>query len=116
MAEQTRSLRDGRSVVLDAQGAGQVSFGPQRPNTRWIIRRVALTVGSNAREPEARIYRGSVSASLFLSGTFSGSNDADDGLNEELFPGDVLIVRWTGGDVGATATAAYSGDEISGAA
>lgn len=116
MPEQPRDLWDSRSVVLDGSGYGTVQFGPDRPNTRWVITRVSLQVASNVAEPEGRIYRSRVSPGLMLSGTFSGSNDTDDGLNETVYPGDFLVVEWTGGDAGATATAAFFGQEISGVA
>lgn len=116
MPETYRDLRDSRTVVLGAGGAGRVQFGPARPNTRWVISRIAVTVSSNALEPEARVYRGSVAAGNMLTGTFSGSNDSDDGLQETLYPSDSLMVEWTGGDVGATATAAFYGEEIAGMA
>lgn len=116
MAEQTRDLWDSRAVVLNGAGYGTVQFGPDRPNTRWVITRVSVNVSTNTVEPEARIYRSRVSPGLMLSGTFSGSNDTDDGLSETVFPGDFLIVEWTGGDPGATATAAFFGQEISGVA
>jgi len=114
--EQTRTLHDAARVTLDASGNGQVRLGPSRPNTRWLIKRVSVQTSTNTLEPEAKIYRGNVGTASFISGTFTGSSDSDDGLTEELHPGEFLTVRWTGGDVGATATATWSGDEITGAA
>jgi hypothetical protein len=116
VAEQTRDLRDSRQVILGASGAGSVSFGPQRPNTRWVITRTRVTVSTNVLEPQANLYHSAISPALGISGTFAGSNDTDDGLNETLFPGDVLVMEWTGGDVGATATCAFAGQEIAGMA
>lgn len=114
--ETTRTLRDSARVTLDASGNGQVRLGPGRPNTRWLIKRISVTTSTNTLEPEAKVYRGSVGDAAFVTGTFTGSSDTDPGVDEELHPGEQLIVRWTGGDVGATATATWYGDEITGAA
>jgi hypothetical protein len=116
MPETERDLRDSRTTVLDASGNGSVSFGPDRPNTRWVIRRITVQVSSNTLEPECRVYHGSASPGNVISGTYTGSNNTDDALNETLYPGDRLVVAWTGGDVGATATAPFFGTEISGMA
>ena len=110
----SRRLQDFRRVVLDASGRGQVSFGPQRSGTWWTIARVAVSVSTNTLEPTASIYRSVIEPSRLISSTFTGSRDADDGLNEDVYPGDQLIVQWTGGDVGATATVSFSGEEMSG--
>lgn len=114
--ESTVPLRNSASVVLDASGNGQVRLGPGRPNTRWLIRRISVQTDTSTLVPQARVYRGGVGAATFITGTFVGSFDSDDAVNEELFPGDFLTVAWTGGDVGATATATWFGDEITGAA
>ena len=114
--EQTRPLRNAAQVTLDASGNGDVTFGPGRHGIRWVVKRISVQTSTHTLVPEARIYRDSVGDATFISGTFVGSFDTDDGLNEELHNGERLIVRWTGGDAGATATATWSGDEISGMA
>lgn len=111
--EQTRPLRGHVSVVLDASGAGQVSFGPDRHGVQWDITRVAVQTSTSTLVPEARVYRDSVGDATFLSGTFVGSFDSDDSVNETLYQGERMFVTWSGGDVGATATATYYGNEIS---
>lgn len=110
----SRNLQDFRRVTLDGSGNGQVAFGPQRSGTWWTITRVAVTVSTNTLEPTASVYRSVVEPSRLISSTFVGSRDSDDGLNEDVYPGDQLIVRWTGGDIGATATVSFSGQEMSG--
>lgn len=107
-------LRDSAQVALDASGAGQIRLGPGRHGVRWVVRRISVQTSTSTAVPEARIYRGSVGDAAFLSGTFVGSMDTDDGLSETLSHGEYLTVRWTGGDPGATATATWWGDEITG--
>lgn len=107
-----QEIRDTRSVILDANGTGRVTFGPSRPNTEWDIYRVSVKVSSNTDEPQANIYRGSVSPGSLISGTYSGSNDTDSEITDgTLFPGQYYTCEWTGGDVGATATLTFYGQE-----
>lgn len=104
-------LQDTKRVVLDAAGAGTVSFGPGRPNEKWTVTRIGVQVSSNTLEAQAKIYRGTVGVGSYISGSISGSTgDTDDGLEETLWSGETLSVRWTGGDVGATATVTYWGN------
>lgn len=112
----TRPLRDSAHVTLDGTGAGTVRLGPGRPGVRWLIRRISVQTSSASSIPVAKIYRGGVGDASFISGTFVGSQDTDDGLDEELNAGEYLTVAWTGGDAGATATATYAGDESTGGA
>lgn len=111
----SRPLRDSRVVTLDANGQGSVLFGPQTPNTRWIVERYTVRTSTNVLEPTANVYRGTPFPGGQISGTFSGSNDTDSDVNDgPLYPGEYYTCQWTGGDVGATATISFSGQEISG--
>ncbi len=114
MAQQTRQFRDSAQVVLDASGNGSVRLGPGRHGVQWIIRRIGVQTSTDTTVPIAKVYRGNIGESTFITGTFVGSFDVDDGLNEELDNGEFLTIAWTGGDAGATATATWSGDEITG--
>ncbi|WP_433478153.1 hypothetical protein ACQPZP_14630 [Spirillospora sp. CA-142024] len=107
----TRQLHDSARVTLNASGAGTVRLGPSRHGVRWIIRRITVQTSTATLVPLAKVYRGGVGDASFISGTFVGSFDADDGLDEQLENGEYLTVAWTGGDVGAIATATWSGDE-----
>ena len=107
-------LHDHRTTTLDANGFGSVNFGPSRPNTKYIITGVGVQVSSNTLVPTAKVYRGTAQPSNFISGTYDGSSDADNALNEELWPGEIITVTWESGDVGATATANFRGQEITG--
>lgn len=107
----TRQLHDSAQVVLDASGAGSVRLGPGRHGVSWTIRRVSVQTSTATLVPVAKVYRGGIGDAGFISGTFVGSFDSDDGLSEELNNGEYLTVAWTGGDAGATATATWSGEE-----
>lgn len=112
---ESRPLRDSRVVTLNGSGEGSVTFGPSRPNTRWIINRYSVRVSSNTAEPTAIVYRGTINPGSQISGTYSGSNDTDSEVSDNpLFPGEFYTCHWTGGDAGATATISFSGEEITG--
>ncbi len=106
-----RQLHDSARVTLDASGAGSVRFGPGRHGVRWTIRRITVQTSTSALVPRAKVYRGEIGDAAFITGTFVGSFDVDDGLDEQLDAGEYLTVAWTGGDAGAVATATWSGDE-----
>lgn len=110
----SRRYRDSQSITLNAQGTGSVKIGPQRHGTRFFIESVGVQVSSNVLEPVAKTYRGEPQPGNFISGSFAGSNDNDPMLNEMLYSGEYVTVQWTGGDVGATATATFYGQEMSG--
>ena len=112
MAETVTQLYDSARVTLDGSGNGTVVFGPQRPNTKWIVKGVSVQTSTTTLMPKANVYRGTVNPGTFITGTYDGGNDADNALNETLWPGEYISVRWTGGDPGAQATAAYRGDLI----
>lgn len=107
----TRQLHDSASVTLDANGYGTVRLGPGRHGVRWTIRRITVQTSTDTLVPIAKVYRGLPGAAAFVSGTFVGSFDADDALNQELDHGEFLTVEWSGGDAGAVATATWTGEE-----
>jgi hypothetical protein len=109
MVELQTPLTDAAYAIADATGVATVSFGPQRPNTYWIVETVAVSASSNTLEPNAKIYKNGVNPGTFISGTYSGSNDADDNVMQKLWPGEQITVQWTNADIGAQCTAAYRG-------
>jgi hypothetical protein len=106
-----RQLHDSAQVTLDANGSGSVRLGPGRHGVVWTIQRVTVQTSTAVMVPTAKVYRGGIGDAGFISGTFVGSFDVDDGLSEELHNGEYLTIAWTGGDVGAVATATWSGTE-----
>lgn len=99
-----------RSVTLDANGNGLVTFGPER--TMWIVKRASVRTSTAVNMPTATLYRGTVNPGSIISDTYSGSGDTDSNINEEpLYPGQFYTCQWIGGDPGALATIAFSGTE-----
>lgn len=111
----SRPLSDSRTVTLSTSGIGEVTFGPQRPNTRWVIQRITVATSTNRREPIARIYKGTINNGTLITSTYSGSNDTDDSVNNgSLWPGEYFTCQWTRGDSGAIAIVTYAGIEYVG--
>lgn len=110
-----RPLYDNRTVTLDTSGEGQVTFGPGRPNTFWVINQITVRTSTNKREPIARVYRGDVNQGSLRSGTYSGSDDTDSEFRDgPLFPGEYYTCRWTRGDNASVATVTFIGTEYTG--
>ena len=106
-----RPFRDHRPVVLDGDGAGSVTFGPQNARSILTVTRVSVAGPPMTTTPKARVYRGPASDSTFISGTRTGNFDTDHEFNEELRAGEFLTVVWEGGDTGETVTATFAGTE-----
>lgn len=104
-------IQNALQVTLDASGAGNVRIqSDARQGMRLVINRITVSASSAVLESLAGVYRGNPSPTTLISQTISGSTgDTDDGLNEELQAGEYLTVQWSGGDVGAVATAVYYG-------
>jgi hypothetical protein len=99
-------LAESYSTVLDANGNGAVTFGPNRQRQRWVPPlTVAVTTSSAVKVSQAQIWLGSTN----IGGTYTGSQDSDDLPAVTLYQGQMLKVVWTGGDVGAVATASITG-------
>ena len=103
-------------VTLDGSGNGQVSIGPQIPGVSWTITGVAVLVNNGVATniPEFFLYNGAAQPGNFLSGSYTGNNDADSELNVILYPGQVLTGVWTGGDPGKTAVLSVTGTQAIG--
>lgn len=98
-----------KSVTLDASGNGTVKVGPTNSGQLWHITRASVQVSSNTKEPTANLWLGN--KAKFISGTYTGSNDTDDALNEYLGGTGYIMCIWTGGDPGATATLTIAGEQ-----
>lgn len=95
------------SVVLDASGAGSVSF--QATGQSMEIRNMSVRVSTTSAESTATVYKNQIGAAYQLSATQSGSTGDNNADPIPLTDGEKIIIEWTGGDVGATATATISG-------
>jgi hypothetical protein len=111
----SRYLQDSRNVDLDSTGVGSVTFGPDRPNTRWVITRISVSTATNKREPIARIYKGTINDGTLITSTYSGSHDTDNAIPDgQLWPGEYFTCLWTRGDSNINAIVTFSGTEYVG--
>lgn len=92
---------------MDSSGSALVDILVPTLQT-WNVSRIAVQTTTNASEPTARVYVDSEGPGNFLAGTYTGSNDSSD-ESLTLMPGQHLLCRWTGGDVGAKATLSVFG-------
>jgi len=107
------SLDVTQKVNLNASGYGIVKFVPN--NSNWTIESITVTVAlANNTAPVlqsvCRVYKG---ASLYVGNsidtTSTGNGDVSTGLSIQVRDQEWLQIEWTGGDVGAIATARIIG-------
>ena len=98
------------SVVLDGSGNGQVAFQAQGSNIR--ITNLFVKVSTAVNQANCSMYKGQVADANLISYTNSGSTGAAAHGAIDLFDGENCIVRWIGGDAGATATATFVGTKL----
>ena len=95
------------SVVLDASGNGVVSF--QATGVKLQINYTRVSVSTNTKEAIATIYKQQIGAAYQVEGSMAGSTGDTSDTVFYLNDGERIYVVWTGGDVGATATAVITG-------
>lgn len=99
-------LSETYTTRLDASGNGSVVFGPTRQRQKWVPPlTVAVSTSTSVKMAIAQLYLGNQP----LGGTYTGAQDADDLPSLTLFAGQTLRVVWSGGDVGAIASATITG-------
>lgn len=98
------------TVVLDGSGNGQVEFQAVGANVR--ITNGYASVSTQVLQASATAYKQLVGPGYAVSSTESGSTGAPFKGPFDLLDGERLIVRWTGGDPGAVATATFTGLQI----
>jgi hypothetical protein len=91
------------NVTLNASGNGAVQFSAAGYN--YQIDLVRVKVSTNTNEADCRVFHNNDE----VDGTFTGSSGDTSDTVIYLSDGDVLNIVWTGGDVGATATATITG-------
>lgn len=103
-------LEESGSVVLDAGGDGTVELLVPY-SQRWHVSRITVsTVIQIPPIPRAVVYRNSVAAAAIVDGTYTGSQDTSDLNTPAVFEGgEKIVVRWTDGTVGDTATVNVAG-------
>jgi hypothetical protein len=111
---ETYTLTAGKSVTLDATGAGTITLGPDSNAgpANWRITGVIVQTDRPGQAPIPRVqfYRDTIdptnSLGLSHDGSF-GQATAD----ELITRGQSLICVWTGGQSGDTATLTLSGEK-----
>lgn len=95
------------SITLDANGNGALMFQAVGSNVR--INNRSVRVSTAVKQAIATTYRGQIGDAYRLDATNSGSTGDNATSAIELRDGECIYIVWTGGDVGATATATFSG-------
>lgn len=106
-------LNASAQVTLDGSGNGKAQLGPKLPGTSWQVDTVAVSASSNASEAQCNLYLGlSPVAGSLIGATATGSTgDSDDLAGANIWPGQLLIAVWAGGDPGAVATISVYGTQ-----
>lgn len=113
-------LTESARATVDATGRATATLQPLRSFERWKIRKYTVSSTSTVLVPAARIYRGSVTASNLLEGTYVGTLDSSD-VDLSLETGEALIAVWegkqpgqSGADIGAVCTFTVQGERLNG--
>jgi hypothetical protein len=98
------------TTTLDGSGNGTVTFQPNGSSAR--ITNLFVKVSTTTAQATCTIYKGQIADGNAINTTNSGSTGSAASGAIDLTDGEVLYVRWTGGDAGATATATFTGITI----
>lgn len=98
-------------IVLDSNGAGTVQFQPNGSHIN--VTRLYVQVATTVKQASVTLYKGSVSPANAIGTIVSGSTGGLATGQIYVQDGQILYVVWSGGDAGATATATFSGNQIS---
>jgi hypothetical protein len=99
-----------QNVTLNGSGIGQVSF--QATGSAIRVSNIFFRVSTQVAQAVCTIYKGQVADGNMILLSNSGSTGGNAKGNVDLFDGETVIVRWTGGDAGAIATATFTGQKI----
>lgn len=97
-------------VVLNAQGYGFVIFQPESFRT-WTVTSINVITSQGPTQtpvPRCRVYLGGLGARV-VAQTWMGNGATASGGDIAVQPSQQLVVEWTGGVPGTTATAYLDG-------
>lgn len=100
------------TVVLNGSGGGTVKLGPIGPREVWSPAVASVSVATNVKEAQCRIYVGDQPIPAnFIDGTLSGSTgDSTDRVSgSQIKLGSFIWAVWSGGDAGSVATLNITG-------
>jgi len=99
-------------TVLDGNGNGSASIGPESPGEQWNGLTASVRASTNVNEAICSVYAGAAATpGYFCSATTWGSTgDSTTNLSTVQVGGQVFAV-WTGGDAGAQAVLTVTGQK-----
>lgn len=104
------TLNTSAFCILDGDGNGTASTGPNLPGVTWQPETVAVSCSTNITESICSLYVGiSPIAGSLIGTTSTGSTGDSDDIGASVYTGQSIIAVWTGGDPGATATMSIFG-------
>jgi hypothetical protein len=102
-------------ATISAAGAAQVTIGPQAYQTRWELAQASIATTTGAADvATAELYAqpyGPPSAPWQVGQSYQAGGDQVGLAGVSLITGEVLIVVWSGGHPGDTATLVLSGTQ-----
>jgi hypothetical protein len=99
-----------KSVVLNGSGYGTVTLAPESFRT-WLITAINVRTSQTPTQtpvPQVTVYRGAVGGAI-VAQTYMGSRATAGGSPIRVQPSEPIIVEWTNGIAGTTATAWLDG-------
>ncbi len=97
-------LIESKDSTVPASGIVEIEVGPSYQGEVWELDSQAIMVSTAVDEPSGEMFHNG----RYLGGTYVASRNSS-GLPVRLQSGDKLKFRWTGADVGATATFTVTG-------
>jgi hypothetical protein len=105
----TGPIYESVSATIPASGTTQVRLGPNRYGISWHITRIVVTCTTPSTQQVTFVaYRGFVSPTTMIGGTYSGQQDNDD-CDITLGVGDLIVGTFTGANAGDVATMTFIG-------
>lgn len=102
-------LFESKAETADANGEAIITLQPLQAFKRWYVRRMTVHSSSTALVPKVLVYRGAITTTRLVDGTFTGTLDHSD-TNLRLGNTDALIFHFTNADVGANCVATIEGE------
>jgi len=108
------ALNSSVQVKLNGSGNGIAQIGPAVPGLSWQITGVYVSVVTNVAEAVCTVYAApagpfTLTAQYAIGATVAGSTGDTIGPDVTVWPGQVLVAQWIGGDVGQVATMSFWG-------
>ena len=104
-------LHRAADTIVGADGTATVTLGPAGTWTGWKVQRVSVRLSAGGGF--AATYRNAINEASLIDATSRGDSDVADYIEPIVLPpGETIVVRWSGADPGARATAVLAGAEV----